>query len=225
MHQMLRWLDRSAWPIVFVCFGLVVGLVLKYPADWNPPDPTLNLLGGLVGSLGSVAAAFLVLQRQFAHDGDKEVKRERGVRRKIGRIFTVLLVEIQIGLQKSDGRRVVAVTELADKLAKLVPTLRKYEQVLPSQLEAWMSFDEECVMFFETTRVALQALVVNCEKLREQASLEPELPLPDDFKDSWEALIKDANELVDDVMEISGDHDLRRAKIDPRAGLGLVLKN
>jgi len=205
--------------------GLVVGLALKYPADWNPPDPTLNLLGGLVGSLGSVAAAFLVLQRQFAHEGDKEAKREQDVRRKIGRIFTVLLVEIQVGLQKSDDGRTVTVTELGGKLAKLVPTLLKYEQVLPSQLEAWMDFDEECVMFFETTRVALQALSVGCEKLREQVLLMSELPLTDNFKSNWEALIYDANTLVDHVMEISGSDELRGARIEPKAHLSLILES
>ena len=223
VRKLTDWIGRFGWPIIVGCIGVLVGLAIKYPADWNPPDATLNLLGGAVGSVGSVAAALLSLQRQVAHEADKEAQRAHEVRRKLGRVFALLLTEIELAIHKVDGKRNVAVTELADRLGKLTPILGKYEQILPSQMEAWMAFDEQCVMFFETTRVALQALAAGCERLQADASKVPMQTLPPNFKANWEELIAAANELLEEVVEISGDHQLRKLRINPRTDLSLVL--
>jgi hypothetical protein len=75
----LEWLTKHAWTVLLICAGAAIGLLLKYPANWNPPDAMQNVLGGLVGAVGSVAAAFLVLKKQMS-DAGKRAADERHYR-------------------------------------------------------------------------------------------------------------------------------------------------
>lgn len=66
MKTLLALVSRYALPILMLCAGALIGLGMAYPLfGWTLPDLTANLLAGAVGSIGTVAGAFLVLKKQL----------------------------------------------------------------------------------------------------------------------------------------------------------------
>jgi hypothetical protein len=69
------WFRRRANQTLFLCIGALIGVALVLPLGWHLPDVYANLLGGVVGSVATIAGAFLVLNRQI-RDADERLKQE-----------------------------------------------------------------------------------------------------------------------------------------------------
>jgi hypothetical protein len=69
MDKILNWLTKSAAYLLWLCVGVLIGLLWKYPANWIIHDPTTaNIIGGIIGAAGTVVGAFLVLAKQLNNE-------------------------------------------------------------------------------------------------------------------------------------------------------------
>ena len=72
MERFLRWCRKHAPKVAALAVGAMLGVMWKYPAGWNPPPEMQNVMGGVIGSVLTVAGALIVMKAQFTNEARKE---------------------------------------------------------------------------------------------------------------------------------------------------------
>ncbi|QBB70458.1 hypothetical protein ELE36_08815 [Pseudolysobacter antarcticus] len=67
MFTFIQWLARNCSSLFVLCAGMALGVLICIPLlphGWSLPDASANLLGGILGAVGSVGGAFCLIQYQ-----------------------------------------------------------------------------------------------------------------------------------------------------------------
>lgn len=57
VKTILGWVSAHPHSIVFTALGLLVGVLLKFPSGWTPPDPMASVVGAFAGAAAAVGGA------------------------------------------------------------------------------------------------------------------------------------------------------------------------
>lgn len=77
IDRAIQLLRRTAWPIAFICAGMFLGLMLKYPVAWPLGESRAVLIGSALGAVAAIAGAAIVWRMQVAAE---EARAEKALR-------------------------------------------------------------------------------------------------------------------------------------------------
>ncbi|MDY1547863.1 hypothetical protein [Luteibacter sahnii] len=168
MGRVLRWFRMHGSLIVSFAVGIIVGVLIRYPAGWVLPDSSANIVGAAAGSVLSVGGAFIVLRSQLdAASAAKEVSRLDALKH-FADVVVASLIDTRNFLTKFPGFGYGDVYSMAERLHA---SLRAAQLEVDSFSNHQFELGLEGTRVFRLVRTDFEAILIRLAAIRGNAAL------------------------------------------------------
>jgi hypothetical protein len=209
VERLIRFLSKHSWAVVYICLGALLGICSKLPLGWRLPDLEANVLGGAVGAVGSVAAAFLVLQRQIEQQRADKKEAAMDARKKMATFLRPAIHSFHSMFSNLPQE----MNPYFRQIDEIQIDLNQWKSSCEINLPILAALDTQGLEFVVITKIAVERLSGELGKLRVSVGLQPGFIGSDDYFECVVSLKTQMNQILDDATMFTGDDFYRRMKL------------